>query len=72
MGDEITLKVIATDEWYPVYSIEKFKTSGYGRYADVSADLIKEYAEALDAFEKVQEKLAILHDKGKKVPEPKW
>jgi hypothetical protein len=27
MSNEITLKFIATDEWYPVYSIEKFKTS---------------------------------------------
>ena len=72
MSNEITLKVIAADEWFPVFSIEKFKTSGYGRYADVSEDLIKEYRESLDAFEKVQEKLAELYDKGKKVPEPKW
>lgn len=54
-------KFIDKDEWYPVY----YLAHNYGFEYEVPDDLIKEYDEANDAFEKMQEKLEALYIKAK-------
>ena len=52
---------LTEDEWYPVYGFST-EDRPYLRQlsVEVSPELIQEWKEALDAFEKIQEKIAKL------------